>query len=189
MAQTALPAPQHVTARRRAFFGLFNADGWPWAFVKALFWFVVIIVMLGYIPDRAYYFTVQRTVDVGLLAWSPVNLCPPENQTLPCPVPAGATLPWYPGPGRGFAPGPAHGRLGRRDRHRPTSTPVAPTAARRPPTPSCRTAVGTGNIDKWTAGPALPEARADAASVVSATPCTSSAGTARTASPPPPCSA
>ena len=33
MAQTALPAPQHVTARRRAFFGLFNADGWPWSFV------------------------------------------------------------------------------------------------------------------------------------------------------------
>ena len=106
MAQTALPAPQHVTARRRAFFGLFNADGWPWAIVKALFWFVVIIVMLGYIPDRAYYFTVQRTVDVGVLGWSPVNLCPPENQTLPCPVPAGATLPWYPGPGEVSLPAP-----------------------------------------------------------------------------------
>ena len=106
MAQTALPAPQHVTARRRAFFGLFNADGWPWAFVKALFWFVVIIVMLGYIPDRAYYFTVQRTVDVGLLAWSPVNLCPPENTTLPCPLPAGATMPWYPGPAEASLPAP-----------------------------------------------------------------------------------
>ena len=106
MAQTALPAPQHVTARRRAFFGLFSADGWPWAIVKALFWFVVIIVMLGYIPDRAYYFTVQRTVDVGVLAWSPVNLCPPENETLPCPVPAGATLPWFPGPGEVSLPAP-----------------------------------------------------------------------------------
>ena len=81
MAQTALPAPQHVTARRRAFFGLFNADGWPWAFVKALFWFVVIIVMLGYIPDRAYYFTVQRTVDVGapgLVAGQPLPAGEPD---------------------------------------------------------------------------------------------------------------
>ena len=31
----------------------------------------------------------------GILGWSPVNLCPPENGTaMPCPVPAGAVLPW-----------------------------------------------------------------------------------------------
>ena len=29
-----------------------------WASVKAVFWLVVIIMILGYIPDRAYYFTV-----------------------------------------------------------------------------------------------------------------------------------
>ena len=34
MAQTALPAPRHVR-RRRVLGGLFDADGWPWAFVKA----------------------------------------------------------------------------------------------------------------------------------------------------------
>jgi len=166
MAQTALPAPQHVTARRRAFFGLFNADGWPWSFVKALFWFVVIIVMLGYIPDRAYYFTVQRTVDVGLLAWSPVNLCPPENTTLPCPVPAGATMPWYPGPAEASLPAPrtdgAAGVIGLTYVYAGGSDGSAPSADT-----FVSTAVGTGNIDKWAAGPALPEARADAASVVS----------------------
>ena len=63
-----------------------------------MFWFVLIIILLGYIPDRAYYFTVQRTVDIGLLAWSPINLCPPSNESLPCPAPAGATLPWHPSP-------------------------------------------------------------------------------------------
>jgi len=93
MAETTLPVPHAAAApRRRAFFGLFDADGWSWATVKALFWFVVIILLLGYLPDRAYYFTVQKTVDFGLLAWSPVNLCPPENETLPCPAPAGALV-------------------------------------------------------------------------------------------------
>ena len=91
MAHPALPAPR----RRRVLGGLLDADGWAWAGVKAVFWFVVIIMLLGYIPDRAYYFTVQKTLDVGLLAWSPINFCPPENEGTPCPVPAGATLPWH----------------------------------------------------------------------------------------------
>ena len=165
MTTPALPAPQPVTARRRVVFGLFNADGWIWASVKALFWFVVIIVMLGYIPDRAYYLTVQRTVDVGLLAWSPVNLCPPENETLPCPAPAGATLPWHPGPAEVSLPAPrtdgaaaligqvflfvggSDGSVAKADTYVSHTT-------------------GTGNIGAWTAGPALPEARADAAYVV-----------------------
>jgi hypothetical protein len=34
-------------ARRRAVFGLLDADGWAWAFWKALFWFLFIIFMLG----------------------------------------------------------------------------------------------------------------------------------------------
>ena len=75
--------------KRRVLFGAFDADGWSWAGVKAAFWFVVIIMLLGYIPDRAYYFTVNRTLEIGLLAWSPVNLCPPENGQLPCPAPIG----------------------------------------------------------------------------------------------------
>jgi N-acetylneuraminic acid mutarotase len=165
MAQTAFPAPQHVTARRRAFFGLFNADGWPWAIVKGLFWFVLIIVILGYIPDRAYYFTVQKTVDLGVLAWSPVNLCPPGNETLPCPAPVGATLPWHPGPGEVSLPAPrtdgVAGVIGQAYLYAGGSD-----GAKAATDTYVSHAVGSGNIDKWSAGPSLPEARADAASIV-----------------------
>ena len=166
MAHTALPAPHPSTVRRRAFFGLFNADGWPWAIVKSLFWFVVIIVMLGYIPDRAYYFTVQKTVDIGLLAWSPVNLCPPDNETVPCPVPAGATLPWHAGPPELSLPAVrtdgAAGVIGRTYLYAGGSDGTAPQADT-----WFSHVVGTGNIDIWAAGPSLPEPRADAAAVVS----------------------
>jgi len=84
--------------RRRAMLGLLDADGWAWASVKAFIWFILIIVLLGYIPDRAYYFMVNRTLDVGVMGFSPINFCPPSNRTLPCPPPVGATLPWDPSP-------------------------------------------------------------------------------------------
>lgn len=167
MASTALPSTPGV--RRRAFFGLFDADGWAWAGVKAVFWFVVIITMLGYIPDRAYYFTVGKTVDIWplapLLQWSPINLCPPENETLPCPAPAGATLPWHPNPsqiqlpaartdGAGAVIGQTYIYAGGTDgKTAQTDTFITHT-------------VGTGNLDVWSKGPALPEARSNAASVV-----------------------
>lgn len=165
MAQTALPAPHPATIRRRAFFGLLDADGWGWATVKSLFWFVLIIIMLGYIPDRAYYFTVQQTVDVGLLSWSPVNFCPPYNETLPCPAPVGATLPWHPAPeqvtlpakvtdGAGAVIGQTYLYAGGSD----GTAPVADTYVSH--------VVGVGNLDAWSAGPVMPGARADAASVV-----------------------
>jgi N-acetylneuraminic acid mutarotase len=162
MAQTALPAPR---TRRRVLGGLLDADGWTWAGLKALFWFVVIILLLGYIPDRAYYFTVQKTVDVGLLIWSPINFCPPENETLPCPVPASATLPWHPAPeqlrlpaartdGVGAVMGQTYLYAGGSD----GNAAVADVYFSR--------AVGSGNVDVWAAGPSLPEPRSDAASVV-----------------------
>lgn len=161
MAQTALPAPR----RRRVLGGMLDADGWTWAGLKALFWFVVIILLLGYIPDRAYYFTVQKTVDVGLLIWSPINFCPPENETLPCPVPAGATLPWHTAPeqlrlpaartdGVGAVIGQTYLYAGGSD----GNAAVADVYFSR--------AVGSGNLDTWAAGPSLPEPRSDAASVV-----------------------
>src|SRR4051812_6574912 len=164
MSQTALPAPR-TPVRRRALGGLVDADGWPWAFIKALFWFVLIILLLGYLPDRAYYFTVQRTVDIGLLAWSPVNFCPPDNETLPCPAPGGTTLPWHTAPeqvqlpaarvdGNGAVLGTTYLYAGGSD----GSAAVKDVYFSK--------AVGTGNLDVWTAGPALPEARADAASAV-----------------------
>ena len=76
MAQQAL-GPGTAVPRRRAVFGLLDADGWGWASVKAFVWLIIIIFILGYLPDRAYYLTVGRTVDLGVLVWSPINLCPP----------------------------------------------------------------------------------------------------------------
>ena len=93
MAQQAL-GPGTAVPRRRALFGLLDADGWGWASVKAFVWLIIIIFLLGYLPDRAYYLTVGRTVDLGVLVWSPINLCPPSNETLPCPAPVGALVPW-----------------------------------------------------------------------------------------------
>ncbi|HEY5433797.1 MAG TPA: hypothetical protein VIK13_01065 [Candidatus Limnocylindrales bacterium] len=171
MAETGLPAARVVPAgRRRAFFGLFDADGWPWAIVKALVWFVLIITLLGYIPDRAYYFTVQQTVDLWpaapYLKWSPVNFCPPANETLPCPAPAGATLPWHPAPAEIQLPaGRTDGAaavIGTTYLYAGGSDGKAAAA-----NTYVSHAVGLGNLDKWSEGPALPEARSDAASVVS----------------------
>ena len=67
MAQRALGAGM-IVPRKRAMFGLLDADGWAWAGVKAFVWLVIIILLLGYIPDRAYYLTVNRTVELGVLA-------------------------------------------------------------------------------------------------------------------------
>lgn len=158
-ALTAGPAP-----RRRAFFGLLDADGWGWASLKAFFWFVVIIFVLGYIPDRAYYFTVSRTVDLGIMAWSPVNFCPTDpNKGMPCPAPIGAVTPWERSPEQVALPAAradaAFVQVGRQvlliggtDGQAATdSVLVAPTS-------------GTGNFDRWQeAGATLPDARADAA--------------------------
>jgi N-acetylneuraminic acid mutarotase len=99
------------TMKRRAMFGLLDRDGWTWASLKALFWFLFIIFVMGYLPDRAYYFTVFSTIDLGIRndALTPVNFCPAENQTLPCPAPAGAVLPWQGAPKELYLP------AGRRD--------------------------------------------------------------------------
>ena len=96
MAQQALGAGMTVP-RRRALFGLLDADGWGWASVKAFVWLIIIIFMLGYLPDRAYYLTVGRTVDLGrprLVARS--TSARPTNETLPCPAPVGALVPVAP---------------------------------------------------------------------------------------------
>jgi hypothetical protein len=160
MAQQAL-GPGTVLPRRRAMFGLLDADGWAWASVKAFAWLVIIILLLGYLPDRAYYLTVGRTVDLGVLVWSPINLCPPTNESLPCPAPVGALIPWEASPNQLDLPQPrTDGSVlqvgtqilyigGSDGTTAQSSVYVAKT-------------VGTGNFDKWAAGPALPEPRADA---------------------------
>jgi hypothetical protein len=168
MAQQALHAGTTRT-RGRALFGLLDANGWAWASLKAVFWFILLIFMLGYVPDRAYYFTVNRTIDLGILAWSPVNFCPEGNETLPCPAPAGAVVPWEPSPpkislqaprtdGAIVQSGTTILYVGGSDGKAATDTTfVARTA-------------GVGNLDTkggeqpaWAAGPKLPEPRSDAA--------------------------
>ncbi len=150
--------------RRRAMMGLLDADGWTWASVKAMLWFIFIIVMLAYIPDRAYYLMVNRTLDLGLLAWSPINFCPPENKTLPCPAPGGAVIPWEPSPADLALPGPRTAGslaqvgtklvyIGGSDGTSPTATTYVADAA-------------SGTFSAWSVGPSLPEARSDSAAVV-----------------------
>ena len=164
MAQQALGTGM-IVPRKRAMFGLLDADGWAWAGIKAFMWMILIILLLGYIPDRAYYLTVNRTVDLGVLAWSPINLCPPGNESLPCPAPVGAVVPWHPSPEQLALPeartdgnvvqvgkkllyiGGSDGKAAQ------TSVFVAEV-------------VPTGNFDRWADGPALPEPRSDASVVV-----------------------
>ena len=149
--------------RRRALMGLLDADGWGWASVKAVFWFVLMIIMLAYLPDRAYYLTVGRTVDLGLLAWSPVNFCPPENKTLPCPAPAGAVVPWEAAPADLALPVPrtdgSVALIGTNLLYIGGSDGSAAT------TTTFTTTIAKGTFAPWAAGPALPEARTGAAAV------------------------
>jgi hypothetical protein len=155
----ALPAGRPI--RRRPMFGLFDGDGWAWAIVKAAFWLLVIILTLGYIPDRAYYFIVSRTMDVGILGWSPVNLCPPENgSALPCPVPAGGVLPWQASPANAALPAPRTGGSAAQ-----IGTSLLYIGGTDGTTPSATTYVAKldkANFSGWAEGPALPKARTDA---------------------------
>lgn len=159
----ALPAGTPVR-RRRALMGLLDADGWSWAAVKAAIWFVIIILLLGYIPDRALYFTVNRTLDLGLLAWSPVNFCPAENRSLPCPAPVGAVVPWEPSPADLSLPSPrtyaAVAQLGTRLLVVGGSDGSAAT------TTTYAAELKDGSFGSWEEGPALPDARAGASIAV-----------------------
>ena len=168
MAQQAL-GPGATVPRRRVLFGLLDAGGWAWAGLKAGFWLIVIIFMLGYLPDRAYYFTVNRTIDLGILAWSPINLCPPvPNENLPCPVPVGALSPWHPSPtepvnlslpeprtdGGAVQVGENILYVGGSDGETAQSTVFVAQA------------IPVGNFGAWEEGPALPEPRSDATVLV-----------------------
>ncbi len=161
MAQQALQSGRTQT-RGRAFFGLLDANGWGWASLKAAFWFIVMIFVLGYIPDRAYYFTVNKTLDLGILAWSPINFCPPQNKTLPCPPPVGAVIPWEVAPpelslnaarvdGAIAQIGTKILYIGGSDGKTATDTTFVATTS------------GVGNFDTWAEGPKLPSPRANAA--------------------------
>ena len=163
MAQYALP-PGAV--RRRTVFGLLDADGWGWASIKATFWFLLIVFLLGYVPDRAYYLVVSPTLDLGYNVISPVNLCPAENdrdaRRLPCPPPAGSVIPWEESPAELALPAGRSGALpfasgsnlylvGGETAQGATASVLSTTVA------------DDGNIALWQEGPALPEPRSHAA--------------------------
>ena len=152
----ALPAGRPI--RRRPMFGLFDPDGWGWATAKASFWLLVLIMTLGYIPDRAYYFMVSRTLELGILGWAPVNLCPPENgKDMPCPMPAGSLIPWQATPAEAALPQPRTGgaatQLGTNLLYIGGTDGTAPSAT------TFITKIDKGSYGAWSEGPALPEAR------------------------------
>ena len=151
-------------ARKRAMFGLLDADGWSWASVKAFIWLIVLIVMLGYIPDRAYYIMVNRTLELGIIAWSPVNLCPPENRLDVCPVPAGAVLPWEQSPAEVALPaartGGAAVQVGKSVLYIGGTDGAAPSAT------VFHSKFGEGTFGAWAEGPPLPVGLSDFATAV-----------------------
>src|SRR5450759_4637073 len=171
MAEQALGSGGTV-ARRRAFFGLLDANGWGWAGIKAAVWFVIIIMLMAYLPDRALYATVQNTIDLGVslkvfnpaIDLTPINFCPASNQTVPCPAPAGTVLPWEPSPAELLLPAPradaaivaaglqtllVGGTDGKTTQANVFATVIRPD----------------GNFDAWSQGPALPAPRAQASGV------------------------
>ena len=78
MAQQALH-PGTTQTRGRAFFGLLDANGWGWASLKAAFWFILLIFMLGYVPDRAYYSRSTRRSTSGSSPGARSTSAPPET--------------------------------------------------------------------------------------------------------------
>ena len=159
MAEYALP-PGAV--RRRAVFGLLDANGWLWATIQAAFWFLTIIFLLAYVPDRAYYFTVLPTLDLGYNAISPVNFCPAEDKTLPCPAPAGAVIPWEGSPAELALPA---GRASAGTFSSGSSVYLIGGRTADGATASVLTTIidDSGNFAAWRDGPALPDPRSDAA--------------------------
>ena len=74
------PPPSRLRAARRGRLGLGRRQGH--------FWFLLIIFLLGYIPNLAYYFTVGNTVEVGYNAIPIVNSVTPATTAAYGDVPA-----------------------------------------------------------------------------------------------------
>jgi len=159
VAQQALP--QGAT-RRRVAFGLLDAEGWTWAGLKATFWFLFIMFMLGVVPNWAYYFTTSNTISVGYNFASIVNLCPADNESLPCPAPAGAMKPWQPSPDALALPA---ARSGSSIYQSGSNIYLIGGSVDGVATDEVLVTEATeeGNLTPWTEGPALPEPRSDAA--------------------------
>ncbi|MEX1333664.1 MAG: hypothetical protein AB1Z66_00010 [Candidatus Limnocylindrales bacterium] len=158
MAQQALP---EGATRRRAALGLFDADGWTWAGLKATFWFLFIIFMLAVVPNWAYYITTSNTIQVGYNFASIVNLCPADNEDLPCPAPAGAMKPWQASPPELAMPAARSGSAVYQSGA--TVYLLGGTVDGSPSDEVLVTRVTEdGNLEPWSVGSPLPEPRANA---------------------------
>ena len=157
MAQQALPPG---TTQRRTFFGLLDADGWPAAFWKALFWFILILFMLGYLPDRAYYFTVEPALDIGENVFSPINFCDGSNESLPCPAPRGAMIPWQTSPATLALPAP-RAQAGTFQSGTQLFVVGGLVGGKATDSVLVTTTTSDGNFGAWQNGPALPAPRTD----------------------------
>lgn len=159
MSQQALP---HGATRRRAVFGLLDRDGWTWAGLKATFWFLFIIFMLGVLPNAAYTFTTGNTVQLGYNFIPIVNWCPAANEDLPCPAPAGTVLPWQTSPEELALPAATTDAAVYQSG---TSVYLIGGAVDGVATADVLTTEtnSSGNLAPWADGPALPEPRSDAA--------------------------
>jgi hypothetical protein len=144
-------------------FGLLDANGWGWAGVRSVLWTLVIILMLGYIPDRAYYLTVSPTVELGLNLASLVNICPAENEGLPCPAPAGALIPWKSATEADLPGDGVDGSLLQAGAHLYYIGGTSGSATRIATTTVSVATVDAAGLSAWTAAAPLPEARAHAA--------------------------
>ena len=151
-----------AVAPRRVLFGLLDADGWGWAGVRSVLWTLVIILMLGYIPDRAYYLTVSPTVELGLNMASLVNICPAENEGLPCPAPAGALIPWKSATEADLPGDGVDGSLLQAGAHLYYIGGTSGTATRLATTNVSVAKIDAAGLGTWSAGTPLPEARAHA---------------------------
>ena len=151
-----------AVAPRRVLFGLLDADGWGWAGVRSVLWTLVIILMLGYIPDRAYYLTVSPTVELGLNMASLVNICPAENEGLPCPAPAGALIPWKSATEADLPGDGVDGSLLQAGAHLYYIGGTSGTATRLATTNVSVAKIDAAGLGTWSVGTPLPEARAHA---------------------------
>jgi hypothetical protein len=147
--------------RRRAVFGLLDADGWTWAGLKAAFWFLFLMFMLGVVPNWAYYFTTGTTLSVGYNFASIINLCPADNEDLPCPAPEGAMKPWQASPPELALPA---GRAGSSVFQSGSTIYLIGGSVDGVATDDVLVTGVTeeGNLIGWTEGPTLPAPRTDA---------------------------
>ena len=109
MAQQALGAGM-IVPRKRALFGLLDADGWAWARSRRSSGSSIIILLLGYIPDRAYYFTVNRTSTSACSPGRRSTSARPRTRRCRARRRSAPSCPWHQSPAELALPAAAHRR-------------------------------------------------------------------------------